>query len=254
MIRRFCAAMILPNRSPRMSIIARRIVTALLLSIATLSAAVFAAESVAPFNGKDLTGWKGRAPGDKTGGWTVGTASLDPKDPRQLVADPAGHELINISAGHGKSVDLYTAQSFGDVTVELEVMVPKGSNSGVYLMGEYEVQVLDSYGKDKDADKGDMAAIYGVKAPTNPTYKKPGEWQSLKIVFLAPRFDADGKKTANAKFIKIELNGSVVQSDVEVLGPTGSQLSDDEKPTGPLLLQGNHGAASFRNIKITPTN
>src|SRR2546425_183646 len=83
-------------------------------------------------------------------------------------------------------------------------------------------------GKDL-TDVGDMAAIYGVKAPTNPTYKKPGEWQTLKIEFLAPRFDADGKKTSNAKFVKVELNGSVVQSDVEVLGPTGSQLSDDEK-------------------------
>ncbi len=227
------------------------LLAALLLA---LTAAAFAADAVSPFNGKDLTGWKGRAKEDKTGGWTVGAASLDPKDPRQLIADPAGHELVNISAGHGHSVDLYTTQTFGDVTVELEVMVPKGSNSGVYLMGEYEVQVLDSFGKDANPDKGDMAAIYGVKAPANPAFKKPGEWQTLKIDFLAPRFDADGKKTANAKFTKVELNGSVVHRDVEVLGPTGSQLSDTEKPTGPLMLQGNHGAVSFRNLKITPAN
>ncbi|MBI1370023.1 MAG: DUF1080 domain-containing protein [Planctomycetes bacterium] len=225
-----------------------------LLPLLLLTCTVFAADTVTPFNGKDLAGWTGRGKDGATGGWTVGAARVSPDHPDQLVADAGGDQLINISAGHGKSVDLFTQQKFGDVTVELELMVPKGSNSGVYLMGEYEVQVLDSYGKDDSAGKGDLGAIYNVQAPTSPHYKKPGEWQTLKIEFLAPRFDTAGKKIANAKFTRVELNGSVIQTNVEAPHPTGSQLSNTETPTGPLMFQGDHGAVAYRNIKITPAD
>ena len=151
------------------------------------------------------------------------------------------------------SCDIYTEEKFGDVTVEVEFMIPKGSNSGVYLMGEYEVQILDSFGKPDDQLKpGDMGGIYTTAAPKKNACKKPGEWQKFVIEFQAPRFDAAGNKTANAKFVKVTFNDEVIHENVEVKGPTGGELSDKESPTGPLMFQGDHGSVSFRNLKVTP--
>jgi hypothetical protein len=129
-------------------------------------------------------------------------------------------------------------------------MVPKGSNSGIYLMGRYEVQVLDSYGREK-LTYGDMGAIYGVAVPKVNACKKPGEWQKFVIDFQAPRFDGK-KKTGNAIFHKVELNGQVIHDKVEVVkGATGGALGG-EVPAGPLMFQGDHGPVAFRNLKITP--
>ncbi len=129
-------------------------------------------------------------------------------------------------------------------------MIPKGSNSGIYLMGEYEVQVLDSYGKET-VGPGDMGGIYVTAAPRKNACKKPGEWQKFVIEFQAPRF-AEGKKTANAKFLKVTLNGEVIHENVEAPKPTTSCLTGKEAPTGPLMLQGDHGPVAFRNLKIIP--
>src|SRR5262249_23005472 len=152
----------------------------------------------------------------------------------------------NAAAG----VDLYTEEKFGDCVVELEVMIPQGSNSGVYLMGEYEVQVLDSYGK-KPLTSGDMGGIYGTAAPLLNAAKKPGEWQKFVLEFRAPRFKG-GKKVANATFVKVLLNGKLLHEDVEVKKPTPGGLTGKEGPTGPLLLQGDHGPVAFRNILVKP--
>ncbi len=80
--------------------------------------------------------------------------------------------------------------------------------------------------------------------------KPAGEWQTFDILFRAPRFDARGKKIANAKFLKVIHNGKLVQENVEVSGPTRSALFEDEKPTGPLMVQGDHGPVAFRNLRI----
>ena len=129
-------------------------------------------------------------------------------------------------------------------------MVPKGSNSGIYLMGRYEIQILDSFGRQK-LGMGDMGAIYGVAIPTLNACKKPGEWQKYVIDFQAPRFDGK-KKTGNAKFLKVELNGQVIHDNIEVTkGATGGALGG-EVPMGPLMFQGDHGPVAFRNIRITP--
>jgi len=128
-------------------------------------------------------------------------------------------------------------------------MIPKGSNSGIYLMGEYEVQVLDSYGKDK-VGPGDMGGIYGNAAPKVNACKKPGEWQTFVIDFQAPRFDKD-KKTANAKFLRVVLNEQVIHENVEVKGPTGGALGK-EVAEGPLMIQGDHGPIAIRSVKVTP--
>jgi hypothetical protein len=209
-------------------------------------------KTVTPFNGTDLKGWKPR--NEKNNKWVVGVAALDEKEPRQLSVlmpeDKSGHELVNDLKKGEHGTDLYTEQKFGDCTVELELMIPKGSNSGIYLLGEYEVQVLDSYGKDK-VGPGDMGGIYNTAAPKKNACKKAGEWQKFVIDFQAPRFE-DDKKTANAKFVKVTLNDEVIHEDVEAPKPTGSELSSKEVATGPLMIQGDHGPVALRNIKITP--
>jgi len=138
----------------------------------------------------------------------------------------------------------------GDVLVELEVMIPKGSNSGIYLMGEYEVQVLDSFGK-QQVGPGDMGGIYNTAAPKVNACKVAGEWQKLSIDFRAPKFDASGTKMQNAKFVKVTLNDQVIHENVEVVGSTPAFLTGKEAATGPLMFQGDHGPVAFRNIKVT---
>jgi len=161
-------------------------------------------------------------------------------------ADAKEAELVNAQGG---SVDIYTADKYGDCTIELEFMVPKGSNSGVYVMGEYEVQILDSYGK-KKVGPGDLGGLYGAAAPKTNAAKAPGEWQKMVVEFQAPKFEGD-KKTANAKFLKITLNGEVIHENVEMKGPTPSGVTGKEAATGPLMFQGDHGPVAFRNIRIT---
>ena len=156
--------------------------------------------------------------------------------------------MVN-AEGHG--VDIYTVARWGDAVIELEVMVAKGENSGVYVMGEYEVQVLDSFGKEK-VGAGDMGGLYGAAAPRLNASKAAGEWQKFVIDYRAPKFGADGKKTANMKFVKIELNGQVIHENVEMKGPTPSGLTGKEAATGPILFQGDHGVAAYRNITVTP--
>jgi hypothetical protein len=213
------------------------------------------AKAIMPFNGSDLKGWKLKGPQEKSH-WVVGQAQLDPDNPAELKvtkisaqADggPAVREMIN--AKHG-GLDIYSEEKFGDATIELEVMVPKGSNSGIYVMGEYEIQVLDSYKRAK-VGPGDMGGLYGASAPSTNACKAPGEWQKFVIQYQAPRF-RDGKKTENAKFLKITLNGTTIHENVEMKGATPGGVSGREAETGPLMFQGNHGAVAYRNIKIYP--
>src|SRR3990172_5839724 len=134
-----------------------------------------------PFNGKNLDGWKAKAEGNAKSLWTVGAARPDPADPKKLLVTPGGNELINLTPAHGQSLDLYSDARHGDAILTLEVMVPKNSNSGIYVMGEYEVQVLDSFGKDANPGPGDMGAIYGAQPPQKPKYKAPGQWNTYEI-------------------------------------------------------------------------
>jgi hypothetical protein len=199
-----------------------------------------------PFNGKDLSGWQFKAPAERSK-WKVGKATLDAADPHKLTIGE-GDELVNAEA---HSVDAYTEAKWGDCVIEVEVLVPKGSNSGVYVMGEYEIQVLDSFGKEK-VGQGDMGGIYAAAAPKVNASKAPGEWQKFAIDFRAPKFEADGKRRAPAKFVKIELNGRVIHENVEMKGPTPGGLTGKEAATGPIMLQGDHGPVAYRNFKVTP--
>lgn len=219
-----------------------------LVAIAAVQQAAAAEEVAEPFNGEDLTGWIAKDHPENESYWTVGSASLDSDDPRALVVGP-GNELVN-ARGHG--VDLYSEAVWGDHIIEVEVMVPRGSNSGIYVHGEYEVQVLDSYGREEEAGSGDMGGIYGANAPTNPRYVPPGEWSRFRIEFQAPRFNDAGEKVENAVFRKVELNGRVIHEDVEMSGPTPSGVDGREKAEGPIMFQGDHGPVSYRNLRVRP--
>ncbi len=208
---------------------------------------------VEPFNGKDLSGWKLKGDDTKKSQWRAAVVLLDESAPTGFTTPKVGAdakmELANMKSG---GVDIFTEEKFGDCTIELEFMVPKGSNSGIYVMGEYEVQVLDSFGKaDDKLTEGDLGAIYSAAKPKKNLAKKPGEWQSFKIEFQAPKFDG-GKKTANAKFVKVTLNGEVLHENVEMKQQTPGGLTGKEAATGPLMFQGDHGPVAFRNIKVTP--
>jgi tetratricopeptide (TPR) repeat protein len=206
------------------------------------------AEIIEPFNGKNLEGWNLKQPRERNK-WIVGAAQVDPQNPRGLIVslpDDQPGELINREA---QGVDIYTVVKFGDCRIDLEFMIPKDSNSGVYVMGEYEIQLIDSFGK-KDMTWSDLGAIYEAAAPKVNAAKAPGQWQSLSVEFVAPRFE-NGEKTVNARFAKVTLNGQVIHENVEMKGPTPGGLSGKEAAEGPLLFQGNHGPVAFRNIKIT---
>jgi lysophospholipase L1-like esterase len=203
------------------------------------------------FNGKDLKGWTAKPHRKVKSLWSVGAPKVDPKNPRRLVVEAGGDAMVNTPAGHGKSLDFYSGKKHGDGIITLELMVPKGSNSGIYLQGEYEIQVLDSYGR-KKLGMGDMGAVYGATPPKLNACKKPGEWQQYEIHFKAPKFDDKDKKTANARIIKVLLNGQMIQENIELKGPTPGGVDRKEKAMGPLMFQGNHGPVAYRNINIKP--
>jgi len=166
--------------------------------------------------------------------------------------------LLNINDEEKKS-HLITKWEHGDIELSLEVMLPKGSNSGIYLQGRYEVQLFDSWGV-KQPTYGDMGGIYrnwetepgmifkGVPPASNPA-KAPGLWQSLNILFKAPEFDEEGNKIKDAKFVYVDLNGIRIHSNVVVPLPTGGPIEKNEVEKGPLMIQGDHGPVAFRNIK-----
>lgn len=188
----------------------------------------------------------------------AGDVRLKAGDPTRFEILPGSGVVVNGESG--RTVDILTTAEYGDVKVEYDYVVTKGSNSGVYFMGRYEVQILDSHGV-TDLKHSDNGGIYerwaddkGFEgtAPRVNASKPPGEWQHAEVVFRAPRFDKSGVKVENARFKKVVLNGKLVQEDVEVTGPTRSARYQDEQPGGPLMAQGDHGPVAFRNVKITP--
>ena len=221
------------------------------LALLSLAAATSLVAQDTPFNGKDLAGWQTKSKDGAQSGWTVGTPTLDPANPAVFTVQPGGSALVNAVTGHGKGLDAYTTAKWGDIRLELEVMVPKGSNSGIYVMGEYEVQVFDSFGN-ANPGPGDMGGIYGASAPKVNAATAPGTWQHYLIEFRAPRFDASGKKIADATFVKVVLNGKVIHENVTMKGPTPSGVTGREAPTGPIMFQGDHGPVAYRNIRISP--
>jgi len=208
--------------------------------------------------GENFSAWDG-----DTGQWQiVGDASLKPDSVKLLISEAGTGTVIN--GPTGKTKHLITKEHFGDVDAHIEFKVARDSNSGVYFMGRYEVQVFDSWQKESLYPGIECGGIYrrwdesrtpkGFEghSPRVNASREPGQWQTFDVVFRAPRFDAQGRKVANARFEKVIHNGILVHEDVEVTGPTRSGLFDDELPFGPLVLQGDHGPVAYRNIRLAP--
>jgi len=172
-------------------------------------------EPVELFNGKDLSGWKPRHAGVKHG-WIV-------KDGL----------LVNAAPGN----DLLTEKKFTDFRLHAEFRYPKGSNSGVYLRGRYEVQIEDNFGQEPDSER--MGGVYGFLTPSFNAAKRAGEWQTLDITLVG-------------RAVTVVLNGERVIDRQAVPGITGGALDSDEGAPGPILLQGDHGPIEFRKVTLTP--
>ncbi|RKU14841.1 hypothetical protein C6501_07680 [Candidatus Poribacteria bacterium] len=210
------------------------------------------------FNGKNMDGWHARGGASEHAWSAIGDVALNPDDNKLLTAT-AG-EGIFYNGPTGRTTDLYTEYEHGDCELHVEFMVPQGSNSGVYVMGRYEIQILDSWGA-TELHYGTCGGVYcrwidnkpvdGVPPRVNAS-KPPGEWQTYDITFRAPKFDINNSKTANAIFVKVVWNGQIVHEDVEVVGVTRGAMLADEATTGPLLLQGDHGPVAYRNVVLTP--
>ncbi|QDU22573.1 3-keto-disaccharide hydrolase [Urbifossiella limnaea] len=199
-------------------------------------------------------------------GWIVtDRVSLDPEKATKLKAEKAAGGTIWVNGDKGRIADLYTRASFGDCDVHVEFMVAKNSNSGVKLQGVYEIQFIDRT-PPKEPTGDSMGGIY-PRADTTPNYhhidkgiapkanagRPAGEWNTLDLTWRAPRFGADGKKSANAAVVRAVLNGQVIHENQELRTPTGNNYPKAETPTGPLMLQADHGPVAFRAVRIRPT-
>ena len=176
------------------------------------------------FSGKDMEGWELAEKG-KVNGWKAVDGIM--------VNDPVQKQ----GEAHIQYGNLRTTATFEDFNLKLEVNVPKGSNSGVYLRGIYEVQVMDSYGKELDSHH--MGGLYSRITPSEAAEKPAGEWQKMDI-------------TLCKRHLTVILNGRTIIDNQPVKGVTGGALTSDQFSPGPILLQGDHGKVSYRNIVLTP--
>lgn len=167
------------------------------------------------FNGKDRTGWKPQFAAAKNG-WTA-----------------RDRLLVNARPGN----NLMTERKFDDFQLHAEFRYPKGSNSGIYLRGRYEVQIEDNYGVEPDSHY--IGGVYGFLTPSVNPAKKAGEWQEMDITLVG-------------RVLTILFNGERIIDRQTIPGITGGALDSDEGAPGPILLQGDHGPVEFRNLLLTP--
>ena len=167
------------------------------------------------FDGKTVTGWDVQAK-SKPMGWS------------------AADGVMSNDAGAN---NLVSRQKFNDFKIHCEYKLEEKSNSGIYLRGRYELQVLDDFGKPPETH-GHMA-IYGRVAPAVNASKAAGEWQVMEATIVGNR-------------VTVTLNGKTVHDNVEIDGITGGALDSDEAAPGPIMLQGDHGKVWFRKVTVTP--
>lgn len=191
-------------------------------------------------------------------------------------------DQASIKSGNGKGVlvnnfnpkekyatnpNLFTKTEHSDLFLSLDFMMPKGSNSGIYLQGRYEIQLFDSWNvivphsvdcgsiyERWDESRPEGKKGYEGHPPRTNACRAPNLWQHLEIEFRAPRFDAAGKKISPAQFVRVSLNGVTIHENVILSGPTRASAFNDEKATGPLMIQGDHGPVAFRNIQYAILN
>jgi hypothetical protein len=167
------------------------------------------------FNGRDLSGWKPRHASSKNG-W-----------------EPHDGALVNASPGN----DLLTENKFNDFKLHAEFRYPKGSNSGIYLRGRYEVQIEDEFGLEPESHL--IGGVYGFLTPRVNAAKPAGEWQTVDITLIG-------------RIVTIVLNGDPIIERQAIPGITGGALDSEEEKPGPIMIQGDHGKVEFRNLTITP--
>lgn len=165
------------------------------------------------FNGKNLDGWD-----------TFGR-------PSQWIVENG------VMKSPKSGANIQTTAKFNDFKLHVEFRVPKGSNSGVYLRGRYEAQIMDSYGNEPSL--GDLGAIYGFIQPLELPAKQPGEWQSYDITLIG-------------RVVTVVLNGKTIIHKSEIPGITGGAIDSNEAEAGPIMFQGDHGPIEYRNIILTP--
>ena len=180
---------------------------------------------VALLNGRDLSGWKAKE-ANMDSAWAVDGGALANRPPPRTPGTPAK-----------RTANLRTEREFEDFNLKLEVNVPAGSNSGVYLRGIYEIQVHDSHGKALDSHN--MGALYSRITPSVGAEKPAGQWQTLDLTLVD-------------RHLTVVLNGTTIIDNQPVLGCTGGAMWSDESKPGPIYLQGDHGAVSYRNMVLRP--
>ncbi len=163
------------------------------------------------FDGKDLKGWHALGKNQ----WVAESGMLR-------------------SPASGSNIE--TDQTFEDFKLHVEFRYPKGSNSGVYLRGRYEVQIEDSKGQEPLNDQ--LGAVYGFLAPSEMMAKDAGEWQSYDITLVG-------------RMVSVVVNGKMVICNQEIPGITGGAIDSKEGNPGPIYFQGDHGPIDFRNIEIS---
>ena len=193
------------------------------------------AGAIVLFDGEDISHWQSAKGGDPT--WTVTDGALE----------------VNPKTG-----DIVTRDKFEDCTLHVEFRTPtpapddKGQhrgNSGIFLQGRYEIQVLESFGL--PISNGDCGSVYSLIAPSQNVALPPLVWQSYDMNFRAPRYDADGKKTENAR-LTLVWNGVKVHDNVEIPSPTRNHKAPEPPGPGPIVLQDHGFKVQYRNIWIVP--
>lgn len=229
------------------------------------------------FNGKDLQGWTFRRPAAKPVWQVCDDVKLDPSDPTRLlpIGKGGGADAVLLCGEDGRGSDLMTEENFGDYELYLEFTVPKGSNSGVYNRGLFEIQIFDSFGVETPAFH-DCGALYERALPPENLSKPPGQWQSYRITMKGKQLSLvwNGKtvykdrdvrygETDAAAFERLNAENASKPPELRVKlehkdgkyvgffgeGGTRSGLEGPDRP-GPILFQGDHGPVAFRNIRI----
>ena len=174
-----------------------------------------------------IDGWQAMGDPSRHNGWSFKDGVLS----NRIARKPDGKPIYGSANLQTKRAD------FGDFRLSYDVRVLPGCNSGVYLRGIYELQVLDSYGRPLDCHN--MAALYGRIAPSVAAEKPANEWQHVDAILCD-------------RHVTVVLNGKKIIDNQPVLGVTGGALTSDEFTPGPIYLQGDHSDADFRNIILTP--
>lgn len=206
---------------------------------------------------KDLSAFRNPGPS-----WQLaGGVYANPDRGGAFAVTPGRSVLVHLPGKRKAGTDLYTRSEYGDMDLELEYQLARGSTSGIWLQGRYEVRLSDSWGTRHLTanDNGGISGYgnaagpsggFGGRPPRLNASRAPGLWQTIKIAFRAPRFDATGRKIRDAVIEEVTLNGTLVQENVILPGPARGSEPEEEAALGPLRFLGSQGAVAFRNIRV----